>query len=155
MLMANNSLPSAFCRALGKNFAECWNDSQQKKKVPGKGGDGDGGFAECRHGKALGKDSSSEMIRIISNVCDKLCENFSIFYHSLHIWYHEILTNLMIFQSSFALNQFLHTFVVMFREQDVWNFLWFPGYDLTLDSITWIPFSIHFIPLFESLAVQI
>jgi len=36
MLTANNSLPSAFCRALGKNFAECWNDSQQKKGT-GKG----------------------------------------------------------------------------------------------------------------------
>ena len=43
-------------------------------------------------------DSSSEMLRSISNVHEKLCKTFSVFYHSLHIWYHEILTNLMIFR---------------------------------------------------------
>ena len=48
------------------------------------------------------------------------------------------------FQTSFAfyriLKQFGHTFVVMFREQDVRNFWSVPGYSLTLDLITWISF---------------
>ena len=43
-------------------------------------------------------DSSSEMLRFVNIVRDKLCETFSIFYHSLHLWYHHIMTNLMIFR---------------------------------------------------------
>jgi hypothetical protein len=43
-------------------------------------------------------DSSSEILRFINIVRDRLCETFSIFYHGLHVWYHEILTNLMIFR---------------------------------------------------------
>ena len=43
-------------------------------------------------------DSSCDILRFINIVRDRLCETFSIFYHSLHEWYHEILTNLMIFR---------------------------------------------------------
>ena len=43
-------------------------------------------------------DSSSEILRFINIVHDRLCKTLLIFYHSLHIWYHEILTNLMIFR---------------------------------------------------------
>ena len=39
-----------------------------------------------------------EILRFVDIVHDRLYETFSIFYHSLHIWYHEILTNLMIFR---------------------------------------------------------
>ena len=42
--------------------------------------------------------SSCEILRFVNIVHDILCETFSIFYHSLHVWYHEILTNLMIFK---------------------------------------------------------
>lgn len=55
ILMANSSLPSAFCLALGKDFAECYVGSQ-KKKVEGRPSDGDEGFAECHDSEALGKD---------------------------------------------------------------------------------------------------
>ena len=43
-------------------------------------------------------DSSSEMLRFVNIVRDKLYETFSIFYHNLHIWNHHIMTNLMIFR---------------------------------------------------------
>ena len=43
-------------------------------------------------------DSSFEILWFVNIVHDILCETFSIFYHSLHVWYHEILTNLMIFR---------------------------------------------------------
>ena len=47
--------------------------------------------SQCYH-------SSCEILRFVNIVHDILCETFSIFYHSLHVWYHEILTNLMIFR---------------------------------------------------------
>jgi hypothetical protein len=53
------------------------------------------------------------------------------------------------------LKQFVHKFVVMFHEQDVRNFLSFPGFNIILTSVTWISFLHSFFPLFESLAVQI
>ena len=43
-------------------------------------------------------DSSSKILRFVNIVRDRLCETFSIFYHGLHVWYHVILTNLMIFR---------------------------------------------------------
>ena len=43
-------------------------------------------------------DSSSEILQFVNIVHDRLCETFSIYYHSLHVWYPEILTNLMIFR---------------------------------------------------------
>jgi hypothetical protein len=39
-----------------------------------------------------------EMLRFRWIVGDNLCETFSIFHHSLHVWYHDILTNFMIFE---------------------------------------------------------
>ena len=43
-------------------------------------------------------NSSYEILQVVNIIHDILCETFSIFYHSLHIWYHEILINLMIFR---------------------------------------------------------
>ena len=43
-------------------------------------------------------DSSCEILRFVNIVRDKLYETFSIFYHNLHVWYHHIMTNLMIFK---------------------------------------------------------
>ena len=43
-------------------------------------------------------ESSPEMLPFVSIIHHKLCETFSIFYHNLHIWYHDILTNLVIFR---------------------------------------------------------
>ena len=51
-------------------------------------------------------DSSSEILRFINIVHDRLCEIFSIFYHNLNVWYHEILTNLMIFRLSLLFLEF-------------------------------------------------
>ena len=42
-------------------------------------------------------DSFSKILRFVNIVRKRLCETFSIFYHGLHVWYHEILINLMIF----------------------------------------------------------
>ena len=42
-------------------------------------------------------DSSSEILWFVNIVHDRFVRNLFIFYHSLHIWYHEILTNLVIF----------------------------------------------------------
>ena len=42
-------------------------------------------------------ETSSEKFQVLSNVCDNLFQTFSIFYHSLHIQYHDILSNFMIF----------------------------------------------------------
>ena len=43
-------------------------------------------------------DSSCEILWFVNIIHDILCETFSIFYHSLHIWYHEILASLLIFR---------------------------------------------------------
>ena len=43
-------------------------------------------------------DSSCEILRVVNIIHVILCKTFSIFYHSLHVWYHETLTNLMIFR---------------------------------------------------------
>ena len=40
---------------------------------------------------------SSKILHFVNIIHDILSKTFSIFYHSLHVWYHEILTNLMIF----------------------------------------------------------
>ena len=56
------------------------------------------------------------------------CETHSNFYHNLHIWYHEILTNLIIFRLQLffrILKSFEHTFVVVFTEQGIRNFFLF------------------------------
>ena len=59
-------------------------------------------------------------------------KNFKIhsnFYHRLHIWYHEILTNLIILRLQLLffriLKSFEHTFVAVFPRQDVENFFSF------------------------------
>ena len=46
-------------------------------------------------------DSSSEILHFVNIIHDILCKTFSIFCHILHVWYHEILTNLMIFRLHF------------------------------------------------------
>ena len=43
-------------------------------------------------------DSSSKILWFVNIIHDRLCETFSIFYHDLHVLYHKILTNLMIFR---------------------------------------------------------
>ena len=55
-------------------------------------------------------DSSSEILRFVNIVHDRLCETFSNFYHSLHLWYHEILTNLMIFRVCLLFLEFKNHF---------------------------------------------
>ena len=86
----------------------------------------------------------SEMLSFVSNVHDNFYETCSIFYHSLHVWYHDILTNLIIFRLRLIFIEFktysARTFVVMFREQDVRIFLSILQQCLKLDSITWISF---------------
>ena len=59
ILMTNNSLLNIFCQALGKDFTEYRVNSRQKKKnkVWRRRKNGNGGFAECPHGKTIGKDS--------------------------------------------------------------------------------------------------
>ena len=52
-------------------------------------------------------DPSSEILRFVNIIRDRLCETFTIFYHGLHVWYHEILTKLMIFR--------LHCFFLEFK----------------------------------------
>ena len=42
-------------------------------------------------------ETSSEMFQFLSNVRDNLCDTFSIFYHSLHIWRHDISPSFVIF----------------------------------------------------------
>ena len=42
-------------------------------------------------------DSSFEILRFVNIVHDRFVRNLFNFYHSLHVWYHEILINLMIF----------------------------------------------------------
>ena len=43
-------------------------------------------------------DSSSEMYRFVSTYVTKVCETSSTFSHNLHIWYYDILPNLIIFR---------------------------------------------------------
>jgi len=50
--------------------------------------------------------SSSKKLRFVSVVRDKLFETFSIFYLDLNIWYHDILTNLVIFGLCFNFLEF-------------------------------------------------
>ena len=43
-------------------------------------------------------ETSSEMIRFVSSVHVNFAETLSIFYHSLHVWYHDNSMNFMIFR---------------------------------------------------------
>jgi len=43
-------------------------------------------------------ETSSKMLSFVSNILDNFYETISIFYHSFHVSYHDILTNLMIFR---------------------------------------------------------
>ena len=47
--------------------------------------------------RRISEEFSEEILRFASIVRDNLRETFSIFYHSLHIWYHDISTSFMIF----------------------------------------------------------
>ena len=38
------------------------------------------------------------VLRFVINIRHNFCKTFSIFYHNLHMWYHDIMTNLMIFR---------------------------------------------------------
>ena len=55
--------------------------------------------------------TSSEILRFVSNGRANFCETSSIFYHSLHVWYHNIITNLMIF--------WLHLLFIEFKNNPV------------------------------------
>ena len=51
-------------------------------------------------------------LRFASIVCDNLRETFSNFYHSLHIWYHDILTSFMIFELRLLFIEFKNNSIV-------------------------------------------
>ena len=38
------------------------------------------------------------VLRFVINICHNFCKTFSIFYHNHHMWYHDIMTNLVIFR---------------------------------------------------------
>ena len=80
---------------------------------------------------------SSEMFRFVSIVRDNLCDTFSIFYHSLHIWYHDILSNFMIFG--------LSLFFIEFKNHSTtrsgscfWNKMFETPYNLIGKASNWV-----------------
>ena len=102
-------------------------------------------------------ESSPEMLPFVSIIRHKLCETFSIFYHRLHIWYHDILTNLV---------RLRLVFVEFKNHSDTcsWSCFLDKMFEIsfhflheTLIRTQWneYDFSTHFILLFQSLAVQI
>ena len=70
-------------------------------------------------------------------------------------WYHDKFHN---FRNLFAFNGILKWFVQivlsMVCEQDLRNLLLFQVYVITLNSITWRSFYIHYTPLFKTLPIQ-
>ena len=52
-------------------------------------------------------DSSSEMYQFVSTYVTKVCEISSTFFHNLHIWYYNILSNLIIFRLCLLFLKFL------------------------------------------------
>ena len=52
-------------------------------------------------------DFSSEMYRFVSTYMTKVCETSSTFSHNLHIWYYDILPNLIIFKLCLLFLKFL------------------------------------------------
>ena len=52
-------------------------------------------------------DFSSEMYRFVSTYMTKVCETSSTFSHNLHIWYYDILPNLIIFRLCLLFLKFL------------------------------------------------
>ena len=104
-------------------------------------------------------ETSSEMIRFVSSVRVNFAETLSIFYHSLHVWYHDNSTNFMIFR--------LHLFFIEFSDVSATRFCscfantMFEISGLALDTVSkqtqWkeYHFFIHFFRIFEALAVQI
>ena len=103
--------------------------------------------------------NSPEMIRFVSNIRVNFAETLSIFYHSLHVWYHDNSTIFGIFRlrllfiefSDFSATRFCSCFAnTMFEISG-----------LALDTVSkqtqWqeYHFFIHFFRIFEALAVQI
>ena len=104
-------------------------------------------------------ESSPEMLPFVSIIRHKLCETFSIFYYSLHIWYHDILTNLVIFRLRLVFVEFKNHSNTRSWSCFLIKIFKFSFYFLHETSIRtqWheYDFSTHFILLFQSLAVQI
>ena len=99
------------------------------------------------------------VLRFVINIRHNFCKTFSIFCHNLHMWYHDIMTNLMIFR--------VHLFFIEFKTYSVHipgnvlrtrylNFR-FKSSTLTpigLNNIN-INFFIHYSILLQTVAVQI
>ena len=96
---------------------------------------------------------------VVNIVRDRLCETFSIFYHGLHVWYHEILTNLIIFKLCLLLLEFKSRTATC-----LWSCFLNKMFEISFHSLGkashWTQkheyhFLNYFILLFVSLAVQI
>ena len=104
-------------------------------------------------------ETSSEMLQVVSNVRDNLFEMFSIFYHSLYIQYHEILSNFMIFGLRLLFIEFKNRSSTGSRSCFL-NKMFENSFHIIGQASIWAQqheyqFCTHFCQLFESLAVQI
>ena len=104
-------------------------------------------------------ETSSEILRFASIVHDNLRKTSSNFYHSLHIWYHDILTSFMIFGLRLLFIEFKNNSTASSWSCFVNKMFEIDG--LFLDTASHYTkeheyhFSIHFFSLFEWLAVII
>jgi hypothetical protein len=104
-------------------------------------------------------ETSSEMFWVVSNVRDKLREIFSNFFHRLHIWYHDISSNYMIFRLRLLLIEFKNRLGTRWRpcflNKAFEISFGFMGMASICVEYHEYQFSTLFFHIFESLAVQI
>ena len=104
-------------------------------------------------------ETSSEMIRFVSSVRINFAETLSIFYHSLHVWYHDNSTIFVIFRLRLLFIEFSDVSTTRFCSCFANTMFEISG--LALDTVSkqtqWqeYHFFIHFFRIFEALAVQI
>ena len=78
----------------------------------------------------------------VTNICDNFCEIFSIFFHSLDLWYHAFTTNFIIFRLRLSFIEFKiysATNSLLCFPNKMFDFLFkFLEKSLKFDPITWI-----------------
>ena len=101
--------------------------------------------------------SSLEMFRFLTSVHENFCKTFPKFYHNLHAWNHDTMTNFMIFWICFLLIEFYNN---SFKQFWVWfvSKIFEIYFCFRLMSSPWTPyhenhFSIHYTPLYKTLPV--
>ena len=105
------------------------------------------------------RETSLEMSQVVSNIRGNLSETVSIFFHRLHIWYHDNSSNFIIFGLRLLLIKFKNRLGTRWRSCFL-NKMFEISFGFMGMASIWVEyheyqFSTYFFHIFEWLAVQI